>query len=241
MQSVSAMSLVDQVTQEVKSAILAGTLKPGGGFSIVELSQRLGVSHIPVREALRHLEGEGLVTLRPGRSAVVTPLTVEELQEIYRLRLDIEVNLAARAAKLYDDDDLADAERLCAFLASRSEGNSVARPYWEAHHDLHWALLRPAAGAQTQRILERLWQAVERYTRLIYEAYPVSPDYARDRHVELVEAAKRRSAPEMRRLWTAHLTVNEQYQADKLRTMLAEQHDAVPEARSGVPRGRSST
>ena len=59
----------------------------------MELCEQFDVSHIPVREALRRLESEGLVSLRPGRSALVASLSAEDLADIYRLRKLIEGDL----------------------------------------------------------------------------------------------------------------------------------------------------
>ena len=79
-------SAVDRVTAEIRRGVLNGTLAAGSSFSIADLSAQLGVSHIPVRESLRRLEAQGLVELRPGRSAMVNPLDRDELRAIYRLR-----------------------------------------------------------------------------------------------------------------------------------------------------------
>src|SRR5271156_2194957 len=89
-------SAVDRVTAEIRRGVLNGALKAGSSFSIADLSTQLGVSHIPVREALRRLETQGIITLRPGRSAIVNPLDRDELRSLYRLRKLIECDLAAR-------------------------------------------------------------------------------------------------------------------------------------------------
>ena len=89
---VAQESTVDRVTVELPRSILAGTLRPGEPFSITDISEQLGVSHIPVREALRRLEGQGLVQLRAGRSAIVAPLDEEELRSVYRLRRLLEAD-----------------------------------------------------------------------------------------------------------------------------------------------------
>ena len=73
---IAHQSLVDRVTDELHRAILNGDIQPGSAVSIVELCEQFDVSHIPVREALRRLESEGLVSLRPGRSALA--LVVKE-------------------------------------------------------------------------------------------------------------------------------------------------------------------
>ena len=83
-------SAVDRVTAEVRRLVLNGSMAPGSSFSIADLSDRLRVSAIPVREALRRLDAQGLILLRPGRSAIVNPLDVDELRGIYRLRRAID-------------------------------------------------------------------------------------------------------------------------------------------------------
>jgi DNA-binding GntR family transcriptional regulator len=66
---VEAVSVADRVTSEIRHAILAGRLRPGQEFSLRHIAGQLGVSFIPVREALRSLEAEGLLITRRGRSA----------------------------------------------------------------------------------------------------------------------------------------------------------------------------
>ena len=83
---IESRSVADQVMTELRRSILSGALEPGREFSLRELAEMLQVSIIPVREALRSLENQGLVQMRPGRSAVVAPLDLDELQSIYRLR-----------------------------------------------------------------------------------------------------------------------------------------------------------
>src|SRR3954467_8550091 len=76
----------DRVTADKRRAVLSGALPPGRTFSTAELSTQLGVSHIPVREALRRLDAQGSIVLRPGRKAMVSPLDRDELRAIFRLR-----------------------------------------------------------------------------------------------------------------------------------------------------------
>ena len=83
---IESRSVVKQAMIELRRSILSGALAPGRELSLRELAEMLQVSIIPVREALRSLEGEGLVVTRPGRSARVAPLDLDELQGLYRLR-----------------------------------------------------------------------------------------------------------------------------------------------------------
>jgi DNA-binding GntR family transcriptional regulator len=204
-----ADSTVDRVTADVRRAVLSGALPPGRTFSTAELSAQLGVSHIPVREALRRLDAQGLVVLRPGRKAMISPLNRDELRAIFRLRQLIEPDLAARSVSRLRADDLAQAQRL---LNDYIHGSQDIDELWESHHELHLALLRPAASDWDLRILSQLWHASDRYTRVVFDPYAVS---ALDRtvrenaHRALLAAARSGSPAEIRRAVTEHLSDNE--------------------------------
>lgn len=215
-----ATSLVERVTEEIKASILLGVLQPGQQFSIGELCAELDVSHIPVREALRRLEADGLVILRPSRSAIVTPLSLEELDEVYRLRLAIEPTLAAGSAPHYTEEALEEAERLCLQLRV-PDGASRGRAGGEAHARLHEILLSPAAGALSKRILRRLWDVSERYISWVYDVWPLEDDEPYRLHMELVQIAKERKGPKMRKAVVGHLTESRSYMKEHITELLA--------------------
>jgi DNA-binding GntR family transcriptional regulator len=202
-------SAVERVTAEIRRGVLNGTLAAGSTFSISELSTQLGVSHIPVREALRRLEAQGLITLRPGRSAMVSPLDRDELRAIYRLRQDIEPGVAARACPMLSADDLAEAEQL---LSKYVHGDQDPDVLWDVHRQFHVALMRPAMTAWDFRILDQLWHASDRYTRILFETYDVDEDERRRRevaHRNIIDAARSKSALETKHAVSEHLAENE--------------------------------
>jgi DNA-binding GntR family transcriptional regulator len=221
----SATSLVERVTQEIKASILAGALRPGEQFSIAELCEELDVSHIPVREALRRLEADGLVTLRPGKSAIVTPLSIEELTEVYKLRLVFEPDLAGRSAPDYTTEQLDLLESLCEELRPPADGSALEQ-HKEAHRRFHELLVSPAAGPHARVILTRLWDAADRYISLVYEGRPRPAEEPYRRHRELVAAARRKRAPGMRKALAEHLSTNEKYMLSSLIPLLSARDDA---------------
>ena len=202
-------SAVDRVTAWVRRSVLNGTMAPGSSFSITDLSERLGVSAIPVREALRRLDAQGLIMLRPGCSAIVNPLDMTELRGIYRLRRGIEPDLAARSCNLLDSSDW---DRLDSLLEDYGQPRNDAEELWHIHHDLHLALLQPAASSWDIRILSQLWHAGDRYTRIVFETYNVSHTERKrryDAHKVLLEASRSGSPFEIRTALTTHLLDNE--------------------------------
>lgn len=178
--------------EEVRRSILDGSLPPGAPVSIANLTERLRVSHIPVREALRRLEGEGLVDLRPSRSAVVTSLSAEDLRSVFNLRELVEGDIMARAAKLYTDADLKGIS--AAFDHLRIAPDDDAESISERHAHFHRLLLAPAASDWDWRLFEMLWQAGERYLFLILgESAQRSSTDLQNEHTGLLEAARARS------------------------------------------------
>ncbi|MHC8562133.1 GntR family transcriptional regulator [Streptomyces albidoflavus] len=152
-QPVTARSVVEQATQALRRAILTGALAPGAEYSLRELAGMLDISFIPIREALRSLESEGLVIMRPGRSAVVAPLDLDDLRGIYRLRRTLEPEIAARSCLLLSEAELDGlAERAAEFGAAGPAGH-------DDHHAFHLALLAPAATTWDIRVLTTLWRA----------------------------------------------------------------------------------
>src|SRR5580698_5286358 len=204
----SNSSAVDLVTAEIRRAVLTGTLAPGEQFSIRDLAEQLGVSHIPIREALRRLESQGLILLPQARSASVAPLSVADLDAIYRLRYVVELPLAGASAGRRGPEEV---ERLNALLErSRNLDPDVA---WQAHYDFHEALVHPAANEWDGRILHTLWVAAERYTHLVFDPTAIT-DAERARRYEthrvLRDAALADDADAMSEALRQHLVANEE-------------------------------
>jgi len=199
---VGAQSTVDQVASEIRRAFLAGALAPGQAFSMAELSEQLAVSHIPVREALRRFEAQGLVTLRPSRSAVVAPIDADDVEDVYRLWILVCTDAAARACVHYRDGDFARIEAtLDAFTALPQDSDEA----FEGHHEFHLELLRPGLTDWDLRVLDMLWLVIERAVRLAFRAI-VDLDGGEDpgrrayaEHKPLLDAARGRDVARLQR------------------------------------------
>lgn len=200
--SIDVVSVVDQVTVEIRRSILSGDLRPGQEFSLRKIAEQLGVSLIPVREALRRLEIQGLVVTRRAKSALVAPLQPQEFRDVYRLRLRIEPELAGRASTLLTPADFEHLE----LLQKAHAGARDPDERQQAHLALHVGMLRPAATAWDERVLDILWHASERYVRYAFDRLAAEPseEVRRDRaHADLL-ASLRTGDPE-----TASLALTE--------------------------------
>ena len=226
-----AESLADRVSHAVRRGILEGRLRPGENLSISDLATDLGVSHSPVREALQRLSSQGLIVLRPARSAMVAPLGLADLQEIYRLRRLIEVEAVARAAPLLSDGDLTTLDVEFAKLCDVPPDDDA---FWAGHNAFHAALLAPVTTPRLERIVTELWHAGERYIRIVYiETDVLFTHSADDRHRPLLHAAHTRNATAMRNAIAHHLLSNEREIVKSLKAVVLGRSDDGAEPASG--------
>ena len=229
-------SLVDEIFNRIRADILAGRLAPGQRISAAAVGRELGVSHIPVREALRRLEAAALVESLPNRGAVVSSTSVEELRQVYDLRRLIEGQTAGRAAERYTDESLraiVDAgDRLLA-----GDPTVPAAGFWEAHRAFHWAVLQPGMDVWRARLLAMLWQAAERYMRLRTLIFG-SPERAIADHQAIINAALTRDPDRVIREIIGHLDQTERMVLEGYERVLREGHlDELGRLRAGSTDG----
>ena len=163
--TIQRVSMVDNVTERLRHDLLAGAIKPGERIKVAELEKRFGVSHIPIREAVRRLESEGLIVAMPQRAAIAAGVDLDDLAGLYDLRRIIECDVIRRSVDAMTDEQVAVAEQALENLeAIANEHDSPG--FWELHRDFHWALLEPGASAWIERVLDQIWLASQRYVRL---------------------------------------------------------------------------
>jgi DNA-binding GntR family transcriptional regulator len=207
LRTVVANSLVDQVTTEIRRSITFGTLPPGEQFSVTMLAEQLGVSHIPVREALRRLESEGLVTMRPARRAIVRPMNRHDVEGIYRLRKLIEPALARVNCEFLTAEALT---RLKDLLSIYDSTDSTLEEEITAHEEFHLQLITPAASEWDLRVLAYVWNANRRYARLLFNpADRETNERLGRKHHQLLSAARSRSPDRVGTALLRHLEDNE--------------------------------
>jgi DNA-binding GntR family transcriptional regulator len=209
-------SAVELVTTEIRRSILSGALAPGRPFSVIDLANQLGVSHIPVREALRRLEAQGMVLLSPARSAVVAPLDVDDFDAIYRLRVQLEPPLAGRSTALQTEASLRELYRA---WSAGFEAVHNSDEDWHNHTAFHMMLVEPAASAWDMRFLQQLWNAAERYQRLVFDPADANPEEHSRRarvHRELLDACLAGDATAVEQAVRSHLEENHEV----IRTLL---------------------
>ena len=145
----------------MREAILNGELAPGTRLRQEKLAERFGTSRIPVREALRALEYEGLVRSSPYRGFSVTELDGEDIEEVYDLRIVLESHAVRLAVPLLTDEDLASLERLYAEMNDAPPGDEQLA----ARERFYVALYSMSGRPRLVSLITRLRQEVARALR----------------------------------------------------------------------------
>ncbi len=195
---------------QVRHAILTGRLEPGEHLTETDLASRFDVSRTPVREALRTLQAEGLVELRPGRGAVVVDLRDESVEGLFELRVRVEGMAAQAAARRLSDADIDHLREIAQRIASLVEsahgrpGAADLTEIYERNATFHGLIVdasRSRAAARTFRelihtvVLMRTYQAFE----------PADMRRSSAHHLELVAAFEARDGTWAEAVMTSHL------------------------------------
>lgn len=157
----------DLVADELRRAIVRGELQAGDKLSPGELAERFAVSQTPAREALQLLASEGLLSNDPFRGVRVAPLSAEEYEELYLMRVGLEGLAARLGSERIGDEDVAELERELDAMGAAAEDDDLDRFY---EHDRRFHLIHYGASGRTglvSRIMS-LRTASERYARHAY-------------------------------------------------------------------------
>jgi DNA-binding GntR family transcriptional regulator len=185
---VSVATTQEHAVEGLRRAILGGELRPGQRVPQEELADRIGVSVVPLREALRVLEGEGQVTYRSRRGYFVTELRAEDLAEIYALRGVLEAQAARQVLPALDEAAFARMEAAAAECASAGAAGDIATEL-AANRRFHFALLTHPDHPHLLRLIRLLWDSTEAYRALYYNS-PRERAAADEAHERIIAAAR---------------------------------------------------
>ena len=197
-QTLTSMSL-----DSLRERILRGDFPDGEPLRQDAIADELGVSRIPVREALRQLEAEGLVTFNPHRGAVVTTLSLQEITELFEVRAVIESDLLRRSIALMTPVDIRRAtDILDAYEAALRAGEVSA--WGELNWQFHSTLYAPSNRQFTLGIVAKLHQHSDRYLRMQLKLTH-GETRARQEHRAILAACRKRDATKAAQLMRDHI------------------------------------
>lgn len=129
----NTQSMQEQVYEYLRNGILMGELKPGEWLREQDISQKLGVSRIPIREAFRKLEQDRFIEHIPNRGARVTEVFTGDLGDIYDARIFVECKIARNAAERITDGELEALRKITEAYSAATEGGDIVRLAREFH------------------------------------------------------------------------------------------------------------
>jgi len=184
------VSLTEQVTTMIRAAIVAGEMTPEEHYSAIGIAEKLGVSRTPVREALQLLEKEGIVTVAKNRGVRVNQISLEDIVEVFQVRLAIEPPAAARGVLNASDADIEALRELYGQLLEIGQTGD-GRATLEADKEFHLYLLGLAGNSKLDSVVSELRNLVLAHGQITIPQARTSQDLAGDRD-ELMQAISQR-------------------------------------------------
>ncbi|KZE33924.1 GntR family transcriptional regulator [Crenobacter luteus] len=165
LQPIKRQTLTSAVTESLRQRILSGEFQDGQQLRQEALSNEYGVSRVPVREALRQLEAEGLIQIIDHKGALVSTLSLDDVLELLDIRALLESELLRAAIPRQTSADLDAAAATLKEFGVALEKHDV-RHWGELNSRFHLALYRAAQRPNTLALIEQLHNKTDRYTRM---------------------------------------------------------------------------
>ncbi|MFC5430172.1 GntR family transcriptional regulator [Paraburkholderia sp.] len=184
-----SITVADAAADELRRRIMSGEYPEGFQLKQDALAVEMGISRIPIREALVQLEGEGLVKSVPHKGAVVSELSISEIAELFELRGLLEPRLLKKSVPKLTPADFDEMDGIIAEYRRELHAQHQAR-WGELNTRLHAILMSKADQPRTLAIVNSLLQQTDRYTRLQLSLSAQSTRRAEEEHDELVRLCK---------------------------------------------------
>ena len=194
----------DRAYSKIRRDILNCALEPGLQIAQPQLVERFGLGITPVREALKRLEQEGLVKAIPRFGYLITPITVEDIESIYELRLVLEKSAVRFAAQRATDEQLSEISKNARFTYRYQDPESY-QTFLDSNVSFHTAV---AMTSRNRRLAEAISKLLEEMNRIFYLGLELrdSADEMQGEHIELAEALLKRDAELIERIVGSQIT-----------------------------------
>jgi DNA-binding GntR family transcriptional regulator len=204
LEPVPRRSTVEIISDELRSAIMYGSLAPGSQLGEADLAARLGVSRGPLREAMQRLVQEGLLRSEPHRGLFVITLAEDDVEDVYLARLAIE-RAACRMimARNRGEALVRLTEALQALVAAAAQRDRIAMS--DADQAFHQVLVASSGSPRLERMAQTLLVEARMCLNALQEKYP-EPDDLVEEHRKLVDAISDGDEERLLRLIEEHMT-----------------------------------
>lgn len=200
--------LRDVIFDTLRQAIIVGELKPGERLMEVQLAEKMGVSRTPVREAIRKLELEGLVSMLPRKGAHVAELSVKDIMDVLEVRATLDGLATALAAQNIKDDELKELKNVLQQLVNYIEKENLQGSI-KKDVEFHEIIYRCSRNDKLIQIVSNLREQVHRF-RVIYMKDYISPKELIREHMDIYDAIASRNPDTARGVAEKHIKIQQQ-------------------------------
>lgn len=200
-QPLERLSLSAQVANTLRNLIIAGDYAQNHPLRQDEIAQRLGVSRIPVREALQLLEAEGLIVNVPYKGAIVASLSSDEIEEYFAIRANLECDLLERSVPNLRPEHIENARKV-----EKQLRLCPPEQWGEYNWHLHAELYAPAKRPLTLDLAKKIHDNLDRYVRLQLALSKKNRIRAHDEHIDLIDLCEAKQKREAVELLRQHIT-----------------------------------
>ncbi len=183
-------TLAQKVFLQLRADILAGRIAPGESLTIRGLAEGLGVSAMPVREALRRLISERALELQDNRRVRIPPMSIERFEELLHARVTLEAEAAERALPYIDGERLERLKEIDRAIEEASARKDLER-WMELNFQFHSCIYEARPHSALVPLIESLWLQIAPFMRRAL--MEIEGHYVEDRHIEALKAIEARN------------------------------------------------
>jgi len=193
-------SAPDVVRDGLRNAILSGELLQGMQLRQDQLAEQFGTSRIPVREALRQLESEGLVRIEPNRGAIVTSLSLADVLEMLDIRIALECHALRLAIPQMVEDDFDLAAQILGSYGGDADPHSWSVMNWR----FHWTLYAPCQKPRMLSMIQANCEHVNRFVRM-QVSRAAGKERPQQEHYQMLDLCRQGQVEDAVTLLAAHI------------------------------------
>ncbi|MGA9980247.1 MAG: GntR family transcriptional regulator [Candidatus Sulfotelmatobacter sp.] len=233
--AIPRQSLTSAVADKLRDQIIRGQIPEGSQLRQDAIASQYQVSRIPVREALRQLDAEGLISIVPNRGAVVPALSPEDIEELFSIRALLEPEVLKLSIPHLTEEDFSEADAVLRNYVDELRRDDHVSAWGRLNWQFHSILYSRANQPRFMAIIRNVNNSGERYTRLqLYLTHGMKR--ANEEHHQILEFCRQRDVPQACKLLRQHI----QYAGESLKRAL-EQKRSDAQVNPGDGAGRSKS
>src|SRR5215468_3530051 len=226
--AIPRQSLTSAVADKLREEIIRGAIPEGAQLRQDAIAMQYQVSRIPVREALRQLDAEGLIAIVPNRGAVVPALSPDDIEELFSIRALLEPEILKRSIPHLTDADFSEAEAILRTYVSELRRDDHVSAWGRLNWQFHSILYSRANLPRSMAIIRNVNNSGERYTRLqLYLTHGMKR--ANEEHHRILELCRERDVSAACKLLREHI----EYAGQSLKQVLQDRRTAVQPPKDG--------